>query len=64
MKKALFDLSIRCFYSNGNHTEHRQRMKLSDVPKWLEAYKFTHPNCQAVSIKVWFTDLERQEITE
>ena len=59
MKKALFDLSIRCFYSNRNHTEHRQKMKLSDVSKWLEAYKFTHPNCQAVSVKVWFTDLER-----
>ena len=53
MKKTLFDLSIRCYYTN-NHTEHRQLMKLADIPKWIEAYKFTHPECKAITVKLWF----------
>lgn len=58
MKKAIFHLSIRCYYSNGNHTQHFQDLKLSDIPKWIEAYKFTHPDCEAVTVKLWFGDLE------
>ena len=61
MKKTVFDLSIRCYYENGNHTEHRQMMKLSDIPKWIEAYKFTHPECKAITVKRWFNDPERQD---
>ena len=60
MKKAIFDLSIRCYYPGGNTTTHRQQLKLSDVPKWVEAYKFTHPECEAITIKLWFGDLEKQ----
>lgn len=60
MKKAIFELSIRCYYPNGNHTEHRQSMKLSDIAKWVEAYKFTHPDCEAITVKLWFSDLNKQ----
>lgn len=59
MKKTLFDISIRCHYPNGDQTQHRQTMKLSDIPKWVESYKFTHPNCTAVSIKIWYSDMDR-----
>lgn len=58
MKKAIFDLSFRCYYPDGEPTNHRQQMKLADIPKWIEAYKFTHPNCIAVSVKIWYTDIE------
>ena len=62
MKKATFDISIRCHYPNGGQTEHRQPLKLADIPKWIEAYKFTHPQCSSVSIKIWFSDLNKKEV--
>ena len=58
MKNAVFNISIRCHYPNGNQTEHRQDLKLSDIPKWIDAYKFTHPDCKSVSFKIWFSDIE------
>ena len=59
MKKTTFDISMRCYYPNGEPTTHRQPLKLSDIPKWIEAYQFTHPNCQAITTKVWLTDMEK-----
>ena len=58
MKKATFCISFRCFYPNGEHTNHRQEMKLSDIAKWIEAYQFTHPDCNAITVKVWLNDTE------
>lgn len=58
MLKNLFDLSFRCYYENGNKTEHRQKLRLSDIPKWVEAYRFTHPECVSVTVKIWLTDIE------
>ncbi len=31
-------------------------MQLKDIPKWIEAYQFTHPTCVSVSIKVWIKE--------
>lgn len=59
MKKATFDLSIRYHYPDGEPTQHRQQLTLAEIPKWVEAYKFTHPKCTAISIKLWFSDLEK-----
>lgn len=56
MKNQTYDLSIRCYYPNGNKTEHRQTMKLNEIPKWIEAYKFTHPLCESVTIKIWLNN--------
>ncbi len=58
MKKAVFNISFRCHYPNGEFTSHRQDLKLADIPKWIESYKFTHPECVSVSFKIWFTDME------
>lgn len=58
IKKAIFSISFYCHYENGDQTKHRQDLQLKDIPKWLEAYRFTHPNCQAVSFKIWFSDME------
>ena len=58
MKKELFDVSIRCHYPTGEPTQHRQALKLTDIPKWVDAYKFTHPNCKSINIKIWFDDLQ------
>ena len=42
----------------GNHCTHTQEMKLTDIPKWIEAYRFTHPACESVTVKVWLLDDE------
>lgn len=55
-KKPTYNVSIRCAYPNGNRTEHRQELKLGDIPKWIEAYTFTHPDVYSISIKVWMKD--------
>lgn len=53
-----FNVSFRCFYSDecGVHftTHYNPAFALSDIPRWLDSYKFTHPNCIAISVKVWF----------
>ena len=56
MKNQIFDISIRCQYPNGDQTKHRQPLKLSEIPKWVDAYKFTHPACKAITFKIWFDD--------
>lgn len=49
-----FDVSFYCYYSNGNVTRHTQELFLNDIPRWIESYKFTHPDCTSISCKVWF----------
>lgn len=63
MFETQFSISFRCYYEKGTkHTTHIQTLKLADIPKWIDCYKFTHPNCEAISAKVWFSDLK--EATE
>lgn len=57
IKDTIFTISFHCHYENGEQTKHYQDLKLKDIPKWIEAYKFTHPNCIAVSFKIWFADM-------
>ena len=56
--KRKYHLSIRCFYNKTTHTQHNQIMPLKDIPKWLEAYIFTHPTVQRISVNVWPQDKE------
>lgn len=58
MQEQKFELSFRCYYPEGNHTDHRQTLELKDVSKWIECYKFTHPHCQSITVKVWFNNVE------
>lgn len=60
MKKVSHDISIRCHFGGSvdNFTMHRVRMPLKDIPKWLEAYQFTHPNVQSITVKYWPNDKE------
>ncbi len=52
-----YSVSFRCYYEGGTrHTQHRQTLPLADIPKWIDAYKFTHPYCEAVTVKVWLDD--------
>lgn len=60
MAKNTYNVSFRCFFSDemGRHyTNHYQNdFPLDDIPKWLDAYHFTHPNVESVSVKVWFVN--------
>ena len=59
MKKQEYSLSIRCYFPGvNNYTQHRQTMPLKDVEKWIEAYTFTHPTVQAISLKIWVKGTE------
>lgn len=52
MKKQ-YQLSIRCYYPNcDRYTHHLQTMGLKDIGKWIEAYQFTHPAVEAITIKI------------
>lgn len=54
-KEILYKISIRCYYEN-SFTTHKQIMKLSEIAKWIEAYKFTHPNVEGFSIRLFIDE--------
>lgn len=57
MNKKKFGLSFRCYFpGEGNIVTHYQDMPLKDVPKWIEAYKFTHPNVVSITVKIWLDE--------
>lgn len=47
-------MSFKCYYQDGDPCLHYRDMPMEDIPKWIDAYKFTHPNCTAITVKVWF----------
>lgn len=56
-----YQLSIRCYFpGTANYTHHMQTMPLRDIAKWVDAYQFTHPTAESISIKVYLT-AERKE---
>lgn len=57
MFEKQYSITFRCFYENGNKTEHRQTMKMAEIPLWIAAYKYTHPACESVSAKIWFDSI-------
>lgn len=52
----MFDVSFFCYYANGSHTTHKQVLDMKDIPLWISSYKFTHPDCVAISSKIWFEE--------
>ena len=49
-------VSFRCYFPGESVCNHFQEVSLSDIPKWIECYRFTHPDCLAISVKIWFHD--------
>ena len=57
IKKQTFKFSFHCFFPKDPiPTKKVQELTIAEIPKWIEAYKFTHPNCEAISLKMWFND--------
>lgn len=63
MENKTYDVSFRCQYGScsKNYTQHKQRLTLREIPKWIDAYQFTHPNVYAISVKIWMNDKEEEE---
>lgn len=47
-----YDVSFLCFYET-NVIKHHQAIKLSEIPRWITSYHFTHPTVKSISTKVW-----------
>lgn len=54
MTAKTYHISFRCYYVEGNYTQHYADITLAEIKKWVEAYKYTHPACSAISIRVIF----------
>lgn len=46
-------VSFYCYYVNNTVTK-VQDLPLCDIGKWIDCYRFTHPHCISISVKVWF----------
>lgn len=46
-------ISFYCCFENGGRTKHRQQLRIEDIPRWIEAYLFTHPTVASISVKLW-----------
>ena len=60
-----YNTSFRCYYDSecGTHanTHYIPCFPVSDIPKWITAYQFTHPSCTSISVKVWFNSANAEE---
>ena len=61
--KPSYAMSIRCYFPGANNrTQHYPVMPLADIPKWIEAYQFTHPNAESITVKIWLKDEDKQAL--
>lgn len=60
MAKRKYHVSFRCYYDDRSKTNHHQVMTLGEIPKWLEAYDFTHPKVQSITVRYWPNDPEEE----
>lgn len=49
--KAEYTASFYCYFGE-IPVRHYQKIKLSDIPAWINAYQFTHPDVTSISVKV------------
>lgn len=49
---AIYNVRFRCYYET-NYTQHYATLKLKEIPKWIEAYQFTHPQVKHINVSVW-----------
>lgn len=61
-----YKCSIRCYYKHcDRYTHHLQRLNLWEIGKWIEAYRFTHPEVESICVKVYMDEEGgRDETTE
>ena len=61
----VYRFSIRCYFKHSSHyTHHLQTMTLDDIGRWMEAYRFTHPELDSICAKVYIDEGEEDETAE
>lgn len=55
-ENKLYSVSFHCFFPEDGACKHFQTLPLFDIPTWIDCYKFTHPTCISISVKIWFSD--------
>lgn len=57
-----YNISFRCYFpGKDNHCDHRADIPVEEIPKWIEAYLYTHPACKGVSVRVYVNKEEGME---
>lgn len=52
-----YGMTFFCYFEGENNlTRHYVELEISNIPKWIECYRYTHTKCTAISVKVWFND--------
>ncbi len=55
-----YNVSFRCYFESDDgvryNTHYNPQFDLADIPKWVECYRFTHPNCISISVKIWLRE--------
>lgn len=54
------NMNFRCYFPNGNKNDHRRTLKVEEIPRWIDSYKFTHPDCCSITVKLWFENEKEQ----
>lgn len=54
----IYHTSFRCFFGGGRYNQHNQLLRLEEIPRWLDAYMFTHPGVESISVKIWPKDIK------
>ena len=65
--KEIHRVSFRCYFPSdcgSNYATHFQELSLSEIPKWIKAYQYTHPTCLSICVKVWLTERENYDEEE
>lgn len=53
MNNIFVGVNFRCYY-DCNCCDHYREMLIENIPRWIDSYKFTHPECTSITVKVWF----------
>ena len=63
-----YNMNFRCFFGSEipatNYSNHYQALAVKDIPRWIEAYQFTHPSCTSISCKVWLVNSDQWQEPE
>ena len=49
-----YRINFRCYYAADRYYNHWREMPLEDIPRWIEAYRFTHPEVLDISALIYF----------
>ena len=60
MTKTVYNISFRCYFpgDKDNYCDHRAHITLKEIPKWIEAYHYTHPKVKCIVVRVYPNEAE------